>query len=650
MDLNLILSAQPLILAPQVQRSGLIHGLLVLKNVPAKKYLRVTPEEFLILRQFERPRTVPDVLGSAIRERFCLPLGEFYELILKAMRAKILLVPGHGPKPVRAHEWIWNVRTRVVRRPLVILFLVGITMALFFPPRLPSSPVDWAVGIALLSATLSFGNFLAACLIRGAGGEVYRPRWLWLALPPHFTLETNDAIMLTSAEQTTIGMAAPAVLATAAGIAAWHEPGWAFLSLLGLAVSLRPIFGGAVTPLLKVGRSRSPSDAEVDFLFPHNRKPRERLRMLRRALAEPTTWARIVYGVVWTIAVLCWGARLGGTPPWTYAFWEANGARIAAGIGGSLALLWAAYMAREFFLVAREDARARRIAVSLWARRWFGRGGIALDESNRLRLLSGSQLFAALQPPQRQEIAGMMSVERHGPWRSLNEKGLIPSKVSLIASGKVGVRREMPSGRMAQVQVLSEGDVIGMHDLADPKCPGYQARTITPVTLLTLDRAVAEKLIVQRVPQATLADALLKAPFLRQIPLCRNWHVQAVNRFARLSSIANYMPGDVILSEGQTVEEFFVLFQGDARVTRRDRPLGVIRAGEFFGEIGLMQSSAPNASVAARNGTRCLRIPRMELLRFVTHNYAVALELERVSSERLGRPIFPLKTGDFRTI
>jgi CRP-like cAMP-binding protein len=98
------------------------------------------------------------------------------------------------------------------------------------------------------------------------------------------------------------------------------------------------------------------------------------------------------------------------------------------------------------------------------------------------------------------------------------------------------------------------------------------------------------------------------------------------------------------------VEEFFIIFQGDAKVSRKERHLAVIRAGEFFGEIGLMQNSAPNASVTATLGTRCLRIPRTELLRFVTHNYMVALELERVSSERLGRPLFPLKAGDFRSL
>lgn len=650
MDLNLILSAQTLTLAPQVQRSGLINGLVVLKNMPAKTYLRVTREELQILQQFETPRTVPDVLGTAIRERFCLPLGEFYELVLKAMRAKILLEPGRGPRPIETQEWHWNVRPRVIERPLAILFFVGLTMALVFQPRIPSTLLDWVVGIALLSASLSFGNFVAACLIGGAGGEVFRPRWRWLALPPHFVLKRTDAIMLTADEQSTIALAAPAVLATAAGIAAWHEPGWAFFSLLGLAASLRPFFGGAVTRFVKMGKSRDLSDAEQEFLFPPNRRPKERVRLLKLALAEPTTWARIVYGVVWTIAVLCWGARLGGTPPWTYAFWEVNGNRIALGIGGSLGLLCTVYLAREIFFMARTGARARRRAIGLWRRRWFGRGKVSLDESSRTKLLAGSQLFTALQPPQRHEIAQAMVPEKLGPWKKLNAMGSIPKQVSIIASGKVALRREMPSGRTVQVQVLSEGDIIGMQDLADPTCPHYQARTITPVVLFSMDRAMAEKLIVQKVAQSTLADSLLKAPFLRQIPLCRNWHIQAVNRFARLSTISNYAPEDMILSEGQTVEEFFVIFQGDAKVSSRERQLAVIHAGEFFGEIGLMQNSAPNASVTALLGTRCLRIPRTELLRFVTHNYTVALELERVSSERLGRPIFPLKLGDFRTL
>jgi hypothetical protein len=94
MDLNLILSAQTLQLAPQLNKSEAINGLLVIKNIPAKTYLRVTPGQWLVLQQFREARTVPAVLDFAIRERICPPLGEFFELILKALEANILLEPG----------------------------------------------------------------------------------------------------------------------------------------------------------------------------------------------------------------------------------------------------------------------------------------------------------------------------------------------------------------------------------------------------------------------------------------------------------------------------------------------------------------------------------------------------------------------------
>ncbi|MEO6875427.1 MAG: Crp/Fnr family transcriptional regulator, partial [Opitutaceae bacterium] len=131
--------------------------------------------------------------------------------------------------------------------------------------------------------------------------------------------------------------------------------------------------------------------------------------------------------------------------------------------------------------------------------------------------------------------------------------------------------------------------------------------------------------------------------------LCQNWHFQAIERFAHLSSITDYSAGGVIFPENEFNENFFIIFEQDALVTRNNRRLATIHAGDFFGEIGLLQNSASNAQVSAKQDMRCLSISRVEFLRFVTHNNTVALELERVSSKRLGRPIFPLKKGNFRS-
>jgi hypothetical protein len=43
----------------------------------------------------------------------------------------------------------------------------------------------------------------------------------------------------------------------------------------------------------------------------------------------------------------------------------------------------------------------------------------------------------------------------------------------------------------------------------------------------------------------------------------------------------------------------------------------------------------------------CLTLNRVEVIRFISRHYRIALQLERLCSERLGYPIFPLKGQSF---
>jgi CRP-like cAMP-binding protein len=648
MDTNLILSAQILTLAPNLQHSEVINGLLVVKNVSAKSYLKVTTGQWRILRLFAEPRSVPAVLAQALDERLCLPLNEFFELILKAVRGNILLEPGVEPEHVQAKNWRPAVRPKAVAKPLAAIFFAGIVLTFVYQPELPVSVADVGAGLLVLSVALSFSSFLAACMVRGTNGEVYRAHWIWLRLPPYFEVDTSDAVMLSTLDQQAVAMARPAVIAAAAGLTAWLQPGWCCLSLLALAVVLRPILGGRFAALVRLGRKGSLSDSEHAYVFPPNNRPKTRWRLLRRSLRHPDTWAFVSYGAAWTLAVIFVGSRVTNVPIWMFTSWETESVRIGIGIGSSLLALFVGYATWEFFHFVRERARARRDTYRLWKTRWFSAKHLVLLEGNRLKAVTESPLFRTLQPPERLQLAKLMHTTRHGPWQPLPTHGPVPKEVSLIVSGTVGLYRQLPSGRISRVQVLSEGDVIGLHDLADPKQANYLVRSQSPVTLLTLDRAAVEAIAIPRITRATLTDTVLKLPFLRRISLCQNWHFQAIERFAHLSSITDYPAGSVIFPENEFNENFFIIFEQDALVTRGGRRLAVIHAGDFFGEIGLLQNSASNAQVSARQDMRCLSISRVEFLRFVTHNHTVALELERVSSKRLGRPIFPLKKGNFR--
>jgi CRP-like cAMP-binding protein len=401
--------------------------------------------------------------------------------------------------------------------------------------------------------------------------------------------------------------------------------------------------------VIRLGDADPESDADHGFLFPPNRGPRARWRALCRALREANTWVTVAYSVIWTLALIYLAARLTDTPPWSIRYWEANGVRIAVAIGGSLALLAAGYVAWEAYQFVRDRAGEWRFGLREWHQRWFGGHRLVLDETARLEAISTSPLLRTLPPPQRQQLLQAMQVTRHGPWRTLpGYAGGEASQVALIVSGRVGLRRHLSSGRRVRTQVLESGDVIGLHDLADPTGRAFDLRTLTPVTLLALPRPKAAEIFVQRVGAVTLHNIILKLPFLRSISLCENWHQQAIERFATLSNVVAEPDGDVIFVEGLIADRFFIIFEGEAVVSRAGKRLAVVRAGEFFGEIGMMQMSPASATITTRGETRCLAIARQEFMRFVTHNYSVALEIERVSSRRLRHPLFPLTPGDFR--
>lgn len=650
MDFNLILTAQTLVLAPHLRESEPVDGMLVVKNIPAKTYLHLSKAQWVLLQQFRQPRTVPVVLGYALEERLCLPLNEFFELVLKAVRANILLEPNAAAPEVKSTNWRGTVRPQAVARPLLFLFLTGLGMTLCFQPELPKTYVDVLAGLAALSGALSLGSAIAACIVRGARGEVYRPRWNWLGLPPHFTFDSSDTVILAPVAQLGAIMARPAMLATATGLLAWHRPGWNLLPLIGLALSLRPILGGRVATLFRLGRGRRLSDAEHGFIFPPNLRPRARWKLLVATLSHPETWVKLVYGVTWTLAIVYLAGRLTEVPPWKIEFWKANGLRVAIGIGSSLFVVAVLYVAWELAQYARTRVRHRRQEFRVWQTRWFGGRKFPLDEAARIKFASSSPLLRTLSSAERQVLAKAMQPARHAARQWLAEYGPKPTHAALIVSGQVGLYRVLPSGRTTRVNILSEGDVVGLQDLADPGRPEYRVRALTPVTLLKIDRPTIERDLLKTLPKGMLTNFVLKRPFLRQIALCRNWHAQAIERFAQLSSIMDCDANGLIVEEGSVSHHFFIIFEHRAVVTKSQKQVAVIRSGEFFGEIGLLQNSTATAAIAARQGTRCLSISRHDFLRFVTHNHLVALELERVSSKRLGHPIFPLKAGNFRVM
>jgi CRP/FNR family transcriptional regulator, cyclic AMP receptor protein len=68
---------------------------------------------------------------------------------------------------------------------------------------------------------------------------------------------------------------------------------------------------------------------------------------------------------------------------------------------------------------------------------------------------------------------------------------------------------------------------------------------------------------------------------------------------ARWTDQVSVPAGYALATEGQFAHEFFVIEDGSAEVTRNGERVDELGPGEFFGEIGLLETERRTASVAA---------------------------------------------------
>ncbi len=105
------------------------------------------------------------------------------------------------------------------------------------------------------------------------------------------------------------------------------------------------------------------------------------------------------------------------------------------------------------------------------------------------------------------------------------------------------------------------------------------------------------------------ADPLGKLPLLEFLPT--PVRAEVARRFVP----ASYPFGAVIVREGDPADALYVLVSGRARVVKRgdtgeEVPLNVLRAGDAFGEMALLEQSTRTATVRASSDVEALRLDR----------------------------------------
>lgn len=99
--------------------------------------------------------------------------------------------------------------------------------------------------------------------------------------------------------------------------------------------------------------------------------------------------------------------------------------------------------------------------------------------------------------------------------------------------------------------------------------------------------------------------------------------------------------GDVVVAEGDPTEAFYIVAKGEAEVSQlvdgAEVYLRTLRAGEVFGEIGLMLGSPRTATVRAVTGLDVVRLGREDFWAVMDSSEAAAADLEVLLRSRSPR-------------
>jgi CRP/FNR family transcriptional regulator, cyclic AMP receptor protein len=132
-----------------------------------------------------------------------------------------------------------------------------------------------------------------------------------------------------------------------------------------------------------------------------------------------------------------------------------------------------------------------------------------------------------------------------------------------------------------------------------------------------------------------------KVAALKRAPLFEGLSRRELIQLARATEDLEILPDKVLCKEDDIGHEFFVIVDGEVEVTSKGRHVATRTAGDFVGEIALLDETRRTATVTAKTPLRLFVLTRRDFRRLVSQNPSV----ERKVLRALARRVIEL-TGD----
>jgi CRP-like cAMP-binding protein len=115
------------------------------------------------------------------------------------------------------------------------------------------------------------------------------------------------------------------------------------------------------------------------------------------------------------------------------------------------------------------------------------------------------------------------------------------------------------------------------------------------------------------------------ARVLGELPLFADVGRRQLNKIAGLARVDQFEPGTIVIQQGEPGDAFHLILLGRARILGK-RPK-ILRTGDYFGEMALLDGAPRSASVQAVSELQTMRLPRKPFLRLLRNEPSITVAL-----------------------
>jgi CRP/FNR family transcriptional regulator, cyclic AMP receptor protein len=126
-----------------------------------------------------------------------------------------------------------------------------------------------------------------------------------------------------------------------------------------------------------------------------------------------------------------------------------------------------------------------------------------------------------------------------------------------------------------------------------------------------------------------------RVALLKRVPLFAELERRDLEAIGSGLREVRFRPGQEVTTEGGSGVGFFIIDDGEARVTVQGEERGRLGAGDYFGEIALIGRTDRTATITADTELRCLGMTSWEFKPLVEGNGAIAWKLLEAMATKL---------------